>query len=207
MAEVGGKPFLDRLIGFLETNGIGSIILCTGFMSAYISDHYSRKAAGAKIIFSVEDTPLGTAGALKLAESKIKSDPFFILNGDSYCEADLGGMLDFHRSRKAEATILLSKCRNSGDYGSVKIDDTMRITGFKEKETCAGEGLVNAGVYLFNKELLGMIPAGKKYSTEYDLFPKLGNLYGFESTSGFIDIGTKERYEKAGCLFKNEKDK
>ena len=207
MADIGGKPFLDLLVEMLEKQGLRNIVLCTCFMPGFIKGYYAKKKTASMISVSEETEPLGTAGALKLAGPKIGSDPFFVLNGDSYCEADLKGMLDFHKSRNADATILLSVCGNTGDYGSVKVDDKMKITGFQEKGPCTQDALVNAGVYLFSRKILDMIPDGRTYSAEYDLFPKLDNLYGFASDSGFMDIGTKDRYAKAGCLFKNEKDK
>ena len=129
-----------------------------------------------------------------------------MLNGDTFCDENLQGMLDFHFERKAGATMLLNRRCNAGDYGSVVIDAQKRVTGFLEKKQCDGEGLVNAGVYLLDKKTLDAVPPAAKYSLEYGLFPGLKDLFGFVSEAEFIDIGTKERYENANCVLKKQHD-
>jgi D-glycero-alpha-D-manno-heptose 1-phosphate guanylyltransferase len=205
MAEVGGRPFLDIIIDYLENSGIKQITLCAGYMPGYIQDHYSKQKRKSRIAVSQENEPLGTAGALKHAEKLIACDPFFVLNGDSFIEADLSGMAEFHKRSRAAATILLSEARDARDFGSVLLGPGGKITGFSEKGQAASGGLVNAGVYLLAKKVLEMIPKGLKYSLEYELFPKIEGLYGYVSGKGFIDIGTEERYEKAKTMFKDAK--
>ncbi|MFH1368244.1 MAG: nucleotidyltransferase family protein [Elusimicrobiota bacterium] len=204
MAEVAGKPFLDYLIFNLVDNGIKQIILSTGFMSGFIRKYYAGKDMGAEIIISEEKEPLGTAGALKLAEPLIKSDPFFVLNGDSICFERLEVILNFHLLKNAEITILLSRAENTADYGSISLNNNSRITGFAEKRHSSGSGLVNAGVYVFSKNALTALPACKSLSLEHDVFTASEKIYGVATENDFIDIGTAERYISAGKFLKNQ---
>lgn len=197
MALIGSKPFLDILIDYLADFAVSNVLLCCGFMAESITKYYRRNSKGMQISFSIEEKPLGTAGALKLAESRIKSNPFLVLNGDSICRVDLKDMLAFHLKHKASVTISLTKIENVRDFGSVEIDEKNKIKRFLEKKSSSAPGLINAGIYLFNREVLSMIPKNKKYSSEYDLFPQVKDCYGYVTNSCLTDIGTKERYMKA----------
>lgn len=202
MAEVGGRPFLEILIKQLERNGIRRVILSTGYMSGYIRKYFRDRKYRAKVLISEEKRPLGTAGGLKLAGRLITGRDFFVLNGDSYCGASLKSMLAYHRRKKASATVLLSERGRSPDTGCVKLDSEQRITGFSEKTCGSGPALVNAGVYVFGRGILRAIPAGRKSSLEYDVFPKLKGFFGCRTSRDFIDIGTARRYVKANKDFR-----
>ena len=193
MALVNGKPFLDYVLEHVKSCGIKDIVLLTGYKSGIIQNYYAKN--GVRIL--KEKTPLGTAGAIRNAAPHIGSYTFFILNGDSLCRADLGKMLKFHRVKKAGVTIALARQKQVADYGSVKRQPSGRITSFAEKRTQAAPGIVNAGIYLFDKRILSRIPAGKKYSLELDVFPKVKNCYGYLSGQPLLDIGTPERLQKA----------
>jgi len=194
MAPVGGKPFLAVIIDYLLTFHVASIILCTGYKSENIEEYYAKDST---IRFSPERSPLGTGGAVKNAERFVGSDPFFVLNGDSFSRIDLNDMLSCHISHNAGATIAVSRMDNMAEFGTVVAGADGRITGFAEKKSRGAPGLVNAGVYLFNKEIFSVIPARVPYSLEYDVFPKLRDCYAYESGKGFVDIGTEERYKQA----------
>ena len=206
MATVNGRPFLDHMIQYLENSGIVNIVLGTGYMAEYIRSYYAEHKTKAKITFSEETSPLGTAGAVKLALPMISSDPFFVLNGDSLCRASLTEMLEFHLSKKAGATVLLSRKEDISDYGSVEMDNNGRITGFLEKQPVKKSGFVNAGTYLLTKDSLNSIPEGKPSSLEYDVFPSHSNVFGFATNEDFIDIGTEERFAQAQVLFGRNKN-
>jgi len=200
MALVSGAPFLDYLLGYLLKAGVRDIVLCTGYKSDVIENHYRRGLPGARVAVSREPKPLGTAGALKRAAALIKSDPFLVLNGDSICAADLSGLLRFHLKKKALASVVLTRNTGRSDVGAVATDRSGRVTRFSEK---SGRGvLANAGIYLLNKKVLELIPARRKYSLEYDLFPGLKDCYGFKSRAALLDIGVPERYRTAGKILK-----
>lgn len=128
-----------------------------------------------------------------------------VMNGDSFCKVNIHNFLEFHTSKESFASIVLIPAGISNECGIVKITDRHRIVSFHEKVVDA-DGFVNAGIYIFYKEVLSLIPAGKKYSFEYDLFPTLilqRNMYGFVEKQQLIDIGIPERYELAQKLFRN----
>lgn len=198
LAEIKDKTFLDILIDNLVEQGFKNIILCVGYLKEKIKDHFNYDK-DFNIIFSEEEVPLGTGGALKNARSLIKSDPFMLINGDSICDLNFKDFLDSHVNKRALMSMVLTRLQNSGDYGNVVIDESGRIVSFKEKIETKGECLINAGVYLMQKEIFSYMPEEDKFSLEYDLFPKIVNekCHGFITGSELIDIGTPERYEKA----------
>ena len=201
MAEIDGHPFLDILIDYASGYGFKRFILCTGYMSDVITNHYSNKKTVQEILFSHKDKPLGTAGAVKNAEGLIQSNPFMVINGDSFCAVNLAAFLEFHFKKAASLSMVVSEVKDAKDYGTVAMDDSHRILEFQEKEKKADnkKGFVNAGIYLFNKNILALIPPDTKYSLEYDFFPKLvgQKFYGYITNENFADIGTPERYREA----------
>jgi len=201
MAEIGGRPFLDILMDYVGSFGFRRFILCTGYMGENIRRHYQGKDSPVEVLLSREDKPLGTAGAIKNAQSLIKSREFLVMNGDCFCRFDLNLFLDFHIHKKALITIALVKKKKTADVGVVSLDAAQRITGFSEKKgDPASVGLINTGTYIFNQEVLSSIPLGTSYSLEYDLFPKLDNCYGYVTQSNLIDIGTPVGYATAKKL-------
>ena len=201
MADVSGRPFLDIVIAHLKKQGIRRVILCTGHMADQVEEYYRKNPQGLKFEFSRESDPLGTGGALENAQYFIESDPFLVFNGDSFCAVDLNAFWDFHQSKLARASVVISRAP-SGDtssFGKIFLDDDAKVLGFREKETGHGEHGVNAGVYCFNEDVFSFMPEIKRFSLEYDLFPSLAGkgLYGFCVGQEFYDIGTPERYEEA----------
>ena len=199
MAEIGNRPFLDILIDYLTDAGFRRCILCTGYMGDLIKQHYQNKKGFLQIIFSEERSPLGTAGAIKNAERFIGTSPFLVVNGDSYCEVDLKGFLGFHLEMKALASIVLASIEDAGDYGNVTLGKQHRIVGFVEKAGCRKDTFISAGIYLFQKDILSLIPAEQNYSLEKEFFPAIVNkeFYGYLCDKALIDIGTPQRYRKA----------
>ena len=199
MAEIDGRPFLDFIMEHLRTEGLARVILCMGYKADVIEAHYRGRECGMTIEFSRENTPLGTGGALKNARGLIFSDPFFVLNGDSFLAADLQRLLNFHIKKKAEASMVVTQVTEPGDYGSVALDDEQRVTAFHEKS--GGEGLsnVNAGVYCFNQSVFSRMPHTAQFSLEREFLPKLTGhkFYGVITSRPFVDIGTPDRYNYA----------
>ncbi len=198
MAEVNGRPFLDILIEYASSYGLDRFILCAGHMADYIDDYYRDNKKSGEVIISKEGQPLGTAGAVKNAERFIQSDHFIVMNGDSFCPVDLDKFHDFHFKKGARLSIVVAENEDSGDAGSLVLDEDGRVIQFEEKAR-QGRALVNAGIYLFERQILSIIPANVKYSLEYELFPGLigDKFYGFITDKKLIDIGTPDRYEKA----------
>ena len=198
MAQINGKPFLDVLINHVITFGFKRFILCTGYKEEIIEDYYKNDNRDIEIIFLSEEEPLGTGGAVKHAQRFIKSNPFLVMNGDSFCNLDLQKFIDFHRNNKSIASIVLTKAKGQSDVGFVYLNDQNKITGFNEKSSSAPNGYANAGVYLFNQEIFSYMNKDE-FSLEYDFFPSMGDKdsYGYVVEEKFIDIGTPEKYEAA----------
>lgn len=204
LVKINGRCFLDILIDFWSGFGFRRFILCTGYKGRMIKDYYGTNSKkGIDILFSYEETPLGTGGAVKNAGSLIVSNPFIVLNGDSFCKVDPMNLLEFHEKKKALISIALAKISDVKDYGEVKINKARRILSFNEKNGASREGLINAGIYVFNREVFGLMPSRQAFSLEKDFFPEVAGkkIFGYTNNKLFIDIGTPARYRKAEKIF------
>jgi NDP-sugar pyrophosphorylase family protein len=200
MAEIAGHPFLERLVYECRRKHIRQVIFCTGYMGQAIEDYFStHPIVDVEIVCSQEEVPLGTAGALKLAAGEIESETIAVFNGDSFCAFDMEHMWITHRQLRAAATILLSRVPDVSRYGSVSTSETGAVTGFHEKSNETRPGLVNAGVYLMDTQLLDRVPAGESVSLEREVFPALigQGLCGYVVDSELYDIGTPSSYARA----------
>ena len=202
MADFNDRPFLDLLVAYVGRFGFRRFILCSGHKGGLIEEYFKNKADGKTYIISQETSPLGTAGAIKHAEPLINSDVFLAMNGDSFCEIDLTAFMSSHHSHKALTSVALAPMEDARDYGGVTLGKNDEIMQFDEKKNTPSSGWVNAGVYLFNKSILGRIPADKKVSLERELFPSMAGdgLFGFTTQNRLLDIGTPERLERARQL-------
>ncbi len=205
LAEVQGRPFLSFLLDHLSATGLRRIVLCTGYCGEQICQAMGDTYRNLQLSYSQEARPLGTAGALRLASAMLPSDPVLVMNGDSFCAADLLGLLKFHYSRRAEATVLLAAVANADRYGGIKLGDDDAVVEFAEKRIGAGAGWINAGIYLLSRHVLLSIPENRPVSLEYEVFPSLigRGIYGCRSGGRFLDIGTPEDFASATAFFSN----
>jgi NDP-sugar pyrophosphorylase family protein len=209
LAKVGTQPFLDILIEYLYQFGFRRFILGVGYKAEHIKRHYLRlKYPDMHIVFSEEKMPLGTGGAVKNAKQLIRSDDFLVLNGDSFVEFDAIRLLLFHQKKDAIITILVRQNADHADYGNIKLGLDSRLTSFVEKKNQTGKTYINAGVYVFKKEMFRAMPRKKKFSLEKEVFPRLvvaGSVFGLRTKGYFVDIGTPERYADANvAIFKSK---
>jgi NDP-sugar pyrophosphorylase family protein len=202
MALISGTPFLKLLLDQLRGQGLDDVILGTGYMADKIEGYFDHgNKFGMRIRYSREDNPLGTGGALKLAEPLI-SDPVLVLNGDSYVEWRLAPMLELFTAKDADLVIVVQAVADVARYGSVALDQQGRITHFIEKGAATGPGLINAGAYLLRKQIVADLPADTAISLEKEVFPRFldRGVYGLISAGLFIDIGIPEDLERAQAL-------
>jgi NDP-sugar pyrophosphorylase family protein len=195
LAETAGRPFLAFVIESLMSVGIRHIVLCTGHLKEQVREEF-RSFLDCTIVFSEEDSPLGTGGALKKALPLVKSDSFLVMNGDSLCAVPFKSFFDFHREKAAILSmVLVSDDRIDGGFVSTNSDGA--VTGFAEKDPAKRTNRINAGIYLMKKDIARFFPNEEKFSLEYDLFPKLlsGMAYGFPIEAPLLEIGTPDRYE------------
>jgi NDP-sugar pyrophosphorylase family protein len=214
LAEVRGKPFLAYLLDQLGQTGIHRVVLLTGYKSEQIEATFGNQYRNIQLDYSTETEPLGTAGALRLALPKLfpASSPretesagtVLMLNGDSYCAADLNEFRAFHGLRSGIASLVLTRVDDTSSFGKVEVTPDHRVERFLEKQQAGGTGWINAGVYLIPQKLIEKIPAGRAVSMEREMFPAWsqdGQLRGFRSHSEFLDIGTPESYRAAEQFF------
>lgn len=200
MAEIGGRPFLHYLLAELGRQEFRDVVLCVGHGADQIREYFGSGAdRGMRLRYSVEAQPLGTAGALKLAEPLINTERALLVNGDLYLGADYSPLFDATAGKRATCVIAMHRTVEQERFGTVALDDHGRITSFIEKDSSSakGDALINAGVYAFDRSLLDEIPAGIAASLERDVLPKLareGRLYGRELLGKFIDMGIPDDY-------------
>jgi|SRR6185437_10785770 D-glycero-alpha-D-manno-heptose 1-phosphate guanylyltransferase len=204
LASVGDKAFLELLVRQLRRQGICRLILCVGYLADQIENQFGDGSELDTVIeYSKEIQPLGTAGAVKQAQSYLRgSDQFLVMNGDSFMEINFSELLSFHSKKQALATIAVRRIENAGRYGTVEVSAGNRVTAFVEKTGKEAPGLVNAGVYVFDRAIFDSIPNGPS-SLEKDIFPNLldRGVYAVEQQGMFIDIGTPEDYARAQELY------
>ena len=200
MADVGGKPFVAYLVDALKAQGVERIVFSTGFLAHQVSDYFGTGDHwGIEMAYSQEPEPLGTGGAVRLALEQVRGDRFVVLNGDSYCPFQLPVLVQVHRQQQALATLLLTSVEDCSRYGSVTINQAGAVIAFREKQAGLGVGLVNAGVYLLERQAVETMPVGRQVSLEMEFFPTLvgQGLYASIGDGALLDIGTPESYALA----------
>ncbi|HBG47746.1 MAG TPA: galactokinase [Deltaproteobacteria bacterium] len=200
LAEVNGRPFLDLLLKQLDSSGVvGRVVLAVGYRAEKIIERYANASGYSfELVFSREDEPLGTGGALIKAGKLTGSSELLVLNGDSYVEADIADLLSFHRESGSPFTMVLKEAADCRRYGRVEVNAESRIVSFGEKEQRACPGLINAGVYVFERPLIEDERV-RPLSLETALLPgylRYGG-YGYIVYGRFIDIGLPETYRSA----------
>jgi D-glycero-alpha-D-manno-heptose 1-phosphate guanylyltransferase len=203
LANIGGRPFLTYLFDQLVAAGVRDVVLCTGYLGDQIPMIFGESYDTLRLNYSQESIPLGTAGALRAALPLFKSKVVLVMNGDSYCEANLKEFWGWHSRQHANATLLLTKVSDTHRFGRVRVGTDGTVKHFEEKSSGSGPAWINAGIYLLNRHLLTEIPVNRAVSLEREIFPAwIGRgLYGFRSEARFVDIGTPEAYGSAQTFF------
>jgi D-glycero-alpha-D-manno-heptose 1-phosphate guanylyltransferase len=203
LASVGHMSFLELLVRQLRYQGIRRLVMCTGYLGDQIENEFGDGHSwDAAIEYSRELHLLGTAGAVKLAQAYLRDVSHFVtMNGDSFLEIDFHQLVRFHREHGGLVSMAVLKAPNTSRFGTVEMDAGGRVIGFLEKTGRDASGIVNAGVYVFDRAVLDHIPEGPA-SLERDVFPRLLNygMYALEQHGMFIDIGAPEDYARAQRL-------
>ncbi len=200
MVPIAGVPFLARTLERLCHAGILDVILPAGYMPEAIIDYFGDGSSiGMNITYVIEETPLGTAGALKNVEQYI-TGPFVVLNGDVLTSLDLRKMMTEHERKGGIGLLHCIRVEDPSSFGCVVHDASGRISAFVEKppRETAPTNEINAGTYLFEREILDMIPAGRNVSIERETFPQIiasgKGLYAYTTDDYWIDLGKPEQY-------------
>lgn len=194
-----GRPFVDIIVTRLKKQGVRRIIMATGHLASHIHDFYKDDS---RVVCIKEEEPLGTGGAIIHTIQNINdlSDPFFVLNGDSFYPFELQPFLNNN-----ESALGAVQMENASRYGTITHDNDRFITGFAEKTGIETHGLVSAGVYKLNKNDLKEYPI-KKLSIETDIFPDLvaqKRLKYVYNDGPMLDIGLPETYAIASDFIKD----
>jgi mannose-1-phosphate guanylyltransferase len=196
------RPFLEHMLGYLKEHGITGAILAMGYLPDPIQSCLGDATQlGVRLTYLVEESPLGTAGAVKNAESYLDG-PFFVFNGDVITEIDLTAMMKRHKEFKPKVSIALTPVDNPTIYGVVETDARGTVQRFLEKPSWdkVTTNMINAGIYILEPEVLANIPASTPSMFENYLFPRLLEMgepiLSYPSDAYWIDIGTPEKYLK-----------
>jgi NDP-sugar pyrophosphorylase family protein len=200
LIPIVNKPVIERQMLLLKSAGVKEVILAVSVMSKEIQDYFKDgKKLDIKIHYTNEKHPMGTAGAIKLAESYLKDDNFFMLNGDVILNFDFADMLKFHKDHQGIGTIASKLIEDPSRYGVLITDEkTNQLLQFLEKDEYKPPGgkyipmPINAGVYILEPDIFSYIPSNKKVSIEKEVFPKAVNemkLYHYPVRGIWKDVG------------------
>jgi mannose-1-phosphate guanylyltransferase/phosphomannomutase len=198
-----GKPIMEHVLIWLKKHGIDEIIVLLYHQPEQIKEYFKDGSCfGVKLEYIEAKEDFGTAGAVKLAQESLEDD-FLVLSADVICDFDLSSIIQFHKKKKARATIALTRVKNPLQYGIVITEPDGRIINFLEKPSWAEvfSDTVNTGIYVLQKEALEAVPENKLFDFSSDLFPlflKEGkNIYGCVCRGYWKDIGNLLEYKNA----------
>jgi D-glycero-alpha-D-manno-heptose 1-phosphate guanylyltransferase len=199
LAPVAGRPFLAYLLDQIASAGIERVVLSTGHLAEQFTSVIGDRYRNVSIVYAQEEQPLGTGGAIRFACGFADAEQILVMNGDSYCDANLSAYIDWHLDGRHDVSLMLAKMNDTSRYGTVEIDVDGRVTGFVEKRLECTAGYINAGVYLLRRSMLELIPAWPS-SIERDVFPvwlRERAIMGWITNGEFIDIGIPSDYERS----------
>ncbi|MBV8198378.1 MAG: nucleotidyltransferase family protein, partial [Candidatus Eremiobacteraeota bacterium] len=204
LAPVANKPVMHHIVDLLRRHGITEVVSTLHYLADEIENYFGDGSAlGISMLYVVEDTPLGTAGAVKLAQPLLGSERFIVISGDALTDIDLTTLIAYHTGRGASATIALQRVANPLEFGVVVTDEHGRITRFLEKPSW-GEvfsDTINTGIYVLEPEIFDYMEAGKNYDFSRDIFPVMLRdgkpLYGHVCDGYWSDIGNLQQYAQA----------
>lgn len=200
MLPTAGLPFLTHLLSRIAAAGIEHVILGTSYKPAVFEAEFGDGSAlGLQIEYVTEEHPLGTGGGIANVAGKLRNDTAMVFNGDVLSGADLAQLLDFHRSNRADVTLQLVRVGDPRAFGCVPTDEEDRVVAFLEKTEDPPTDQINAGCYVFERNVIDRIPQGREVSVEREVFPALladgdCKIYGYVDASYWRDMGTPEDF-------------
>jgi len=203
MVPIVGKPCMEHILELLREHGMTDVIVTVAFLPQAIRSYFGEgETLGISVGYSVEESPLGTAGSVRHAAKQL-DDTFLVISGDALCDVDLSALVAFHKERNAAVTIGLKSVDNPLEFGIVVTDDEGRIERFLEKPSWGQvfSDTINTGIYVLEPEVLRHIPTDRPYDFSKELFPyllEMGRpLYGFVLDGYWQDIGNLDQFRQA----------
>ena len=219
MADIAGKPFLHYFVRMLSEKGVERFVFALGYMGEQIEAYFQDgREYGISIVYSYEESPLGTGGAIRNALSKMQEEDVLILNADTYFDTDYRSLFQEQSGKCADMTVASREIEDISRYGAIVKDTDGRILRWNEKKSGSGEttpnsvetlarsgetapksGEINGGIYVMKKSLIEKIPAGKQ-SLENDCIPvwlsHSVKIHALPSDGYFMDIGVPADYRR-----------
>lgn len=205
MLPTAGLPFLTHLLSRIAAAGIEHVILGTSYKPAVFEAEFGDGSAlGLQIEYVTEEHPFGTGGGIANVAGKLRNDTAMVFNGDVLSGADLAQLLDFHRSNRADVTLQLVRVGDPRAFGCVPTDEEDRVVAFLEKTEDPPTDQINAGCYVFERNVIDRIPQGREVSVEREVFPALladgdCKIYGYVDASYWRDMGTPEDFVRGSA--------
>ncbi|HWI64923.1 MAG TPA: sugar phosphate nucleotidyltransferase [Symbiobacteriaceae bacterium] len=205
MVPVVGRPVMEHIVGLVRRHGIDEIVATLHYLPDVIQDYFGDGSEfGVKMKYTVEVTPLGTAGSVRMSAHDL-TETFIVISGDALTDMDLTDLIRFHKEKGAVATLALTRVPNPLEFGVVITDGAGRIVRFLEKPSWSEvfSDTINTGIYVLEPEVFELMEADKVYDFSKDIFPKLlaagKPMYGYVSRNYWCDIGSLDQ-----CLQANE---
>jgi mannose-1-phosphate guanylyltransferase/phosphomannomutase len=203
MVPVVGKPCMEHILELMRDHGMDEVIVTVAFLPQSIRSYFGQgETLGIQIGYSVEESPLGTAGSVRLAAKQL-DETFLVISGDALCDVDLSALVAFHKAKGAAVTIGLKSVENPLEFGIVVTDDEGRIERFLEKPSWGQvfSDTINTGIYVMEPEVLKHVPDDRPYDFSKELFPyllEMGRpLYGHVMDGYWQDIGDLDQFRQA----------
>jgi len=203
MVPVVGKPCMEHILELLREHGMSDVIVTVAFLPQAIRSYFGQgESLGMQIGYSVEESPLGTAGSVRLAAKQL-DETFLVISGDALCDVDLSKLVAFHKEKGAAVTIGLKSVDNPLEFGIVVTDEDGRIERFLEKPSWGQvfSDTINTGIYVLEPEVLKHVPTDRPYDFSKELFPYLLEMgrpmYGYVMDGYWQDIGNLDQFRTA----------
>ena len=211
MVPIVGKPCMEHIIELLRDHGFEEIVITLAFLPQAIRSYFGDgESLGVNIEYSVEESPLGTAGSVRLASDRL-DETFLVISGDALCDIDLSGIVAAHKAKGADVTIGLKSVENPLEFGIVVTDEDGKVERFLEKPSWGQvfSDTINTGIYVLEPEVLRHIPTDRPYDFSKELFPLLLEMgrpiYGHVCDGYWQDIGNLDQYRQANFDALDEK--
>ena len=204
MLPTAGLPFLTHLLARIEAAGIKHVVLGTSFKAEVFEDYFGDGSKmGLEIDYVFETEPLGTGGGIRNVLPKLRGDNVMVFNGDVLGGTDLNGILETHEKTDADVTLHLVRVGDPRAFGCVPTDEDGRVSAFLEKTQDPPTDQINAGCYVFKREIIEQIPEGRPVSVEREVFPNLlaegKRVFGHVDSSYWRDMGTPEDFVRGSA--------
>jgi mannose-1-phosphate guanylyltransferase / phosphomannomutase len=203
MVPIVGKPCMEHILELLREHGFEDVVVTVAFLPQAIRTYFGDGTSlGLNIQYSVEESPLGTAGSVRLASDAL-DETFLVISGDALCDIDLRRLVDVHKEKGAAVTIGLKSVENPLEFGIVVTDEDGKVERFLEKPSWGQvfSDTINTGIYVLEPEVLKHVPTDRPYDFSKELFPLLLEMgrpiYGCVCDGYWQDIGNLDQYRQA----------